>query len=466
MKDFFKAFLSFGLATSIEKIIAFALLPYFTIYFSTEEYGIMDLLQVLISTIAIFAVLHLESALQRYYYEYSDKEKGSFIYTILSVVLFGSLLVSFLVFFFSRNISQILFQSDEYYALVQIAALQIPLNNLSMLCLVMLRFEKRNLHFLLSILIKVITSLLLIYIFLEVFDLGIKGSLYAQIFSSLISLIYMFYLVRRYLVLDFAKILLNKALKYSLPQFPARVGNILLVYSNRFFMVGVLSVSAIGIFSLSLKLASIVQLIYTTFVLAWTPFMFKKRTDSNHKLIFINVLNLASIVIFLLVILVSLLAADILQYFIAEEFLEATKYVGPLCLSFAVMIFREIIDIGPKYMEKTQYLSYTFFFSLLINILSLSFLVSWLGIPGIVLSLILTNTSLLILCWIVSNKLYPVLFEYNKFIMLALPAYFISIVVMYIQLDLWIKMSVGIMSTVLYGYYFKSHIVEFRKSLV
>lgn len=465
MKDFFKAFLSFGAATSIEKIVGFALLPYYTQYFSTEEYGIIDLLQVAVSTLAIFAVLQLETSLQRYYYDYEGKERGTLIFTLLSIVLAGSLLVTSLVVIFSNGISQLLFRDQSYSPLIQIAALQIPLSNLTMLCLVLLRYEKRNLHFLLSIIVKVVCSLLLIYLYLAILDLGVIGSLYAQLISSLFSLVFMMILIRRYLVFDFSIVFLKKSLNYSLPQFPARVGSVLLSYSNRFFMAGILTVSAIGIFSLSLKLASIVQLVYTAFVMAWAPFMFEKRNSNNHKIVFANVLTLAASVVFGLVSIIPLIAGDILKYVISAEFADASKYVGGLCLSFSLLIFKEIVDIGPKYMEKTKYLSFTFFVSFLVNVLSLALFIPVLGISGVVCSLILTNTILLAVSWIISNRLYPISFEYRKFIILAIPSYMISVSTLYIEFEFWIRIAVAVFSIMMYGIFSFYSLKAFRNSL-
>lgn len=463
MKEFFKAFLSFGLATSIEKIVSFILLPFYTSYFSPADYGVMDLLQVVIGITAVFAVLQLETSLQRYYYDFDDHEKGSLIFTIFFIVFIASILITLLIVLFSHEISYLLFQSYEYQSLLQIVSLQIPSINISMLCFLLLRYEKRNKDFLISILIKVVSFLFLIYLNLVILDKGIKGVLYAQLLSSLIVVMFLFYKIKELIVLEFSRLLLNKSLKYSLPQFPARLGSVMLSYSNRFFMVGVLSVSAIGIFSLSLKFASLIQLVYTAFVMAWAPFMFGKRNDENHKVIFSNVLNLMSTVVFFLVSLIPLFARDIFKYIIATDFIEAAQYVGPLCLSFSLLIFKEIVDIGPKYMEKTKYLSYTFLFSVFINVLSLWILVPRYGVTGVVCSLILTNTVLLALSWIVSNRLYPINFNYYKFILFALPAYSISFVSLFVQFDLLVIMSLVLLLTVVYGYYFKLYLMKFRK---
>lgn len=79
MREFLKSFFSFGVATSIEKILAFILLPIYTRLFTTTEYGMIDLCQVLMGIVSVFALLQLETSLQRYYYKWEGDDKKSFV---------------------------------------------------------------------------------------------------------------------------------------------------------------------------------------------------------------------------------------------------------------------------------------------------------------------------------------------------------------------------------------------------
>ena len=88
MWDLLKSFLAFGLATSLEKLIAFLLLPLYTKVFSVVEYGYIDLIQVTFIIITAFSVLQFETSLQRYYYEYRGKIKVLFISTVCKHTIF------------------------------------------------------------------------------------------------------------------------------------------------------------------------------------------------------------------------------------------------------------------------------------------------------------------------------------------------------------------------------------------
>ena len=148
--------------------------------------------------------------------------------------------------------------------------------------------------------------------------------------------------------------------------FPARMGSIVLSQANRFFMLGYLSLGAIGIYSVSMKLASSIQLINTAFILAWAPFMNAQFKNKNNKKVFANVFPLVVGGAFLFVCLITLYSQEMVKLLTTEEFYSSYRYVGGLALFFSLYIIKETVDIGPKIKEKTKYISYTFFLSLLL----------------------------------------------------------------------------------------------------
>ncbi|MDT0294046.1 lipopolysaccharide biosynthesis protein [Mesonia ostreae] len=450
MKEFIKSFFSFGLATSIQKMMAFLLLPVYTRYFTTVEFGVIDLIQVILGIASIFAILQLETAMQRYYYELKGKLKKIFISTIFIVIVSFSIFLTLVLFFFSAQISSLIFKTVEYSGLIELASFQLPFTNFSMLAFILLRYEKKNKSFVFLMLAKVLLMLALVLVLVVWLKIGIEGVFYAQLVSLAVSSILIFLAVRDYLALKMSIPLFKKAWKYAMPQIPARVGSVSLSYANRFFMVSFLTVASIGVYSLSLKLASAIQLIYSAFIMAWAPFMFEQLKKPDHKTTFAHTLGLASGPLFLLVSLISLFSKELVVLVASQEFYESHHFVGGLSLYFSLFIIKEIVDIGPKVLEKTKFLSYTFFVSVIINISTLYFLIRSFGLYGVVYSMLITNTVLVALSWFVSNKLYYIPFKIPKFIMLALPAFFLAIYSMYQLPNIWFKILI---SFVLIGYY-------------
>jgi len=363
-----------------------------------------------------------------------------------------SLAVALVIFFLSPWLSERLFSTPNYANLIKLISIQLPLSNISMLGLVLLRFEKENLKFLIVILTKVVTSLLFVYIFVVFFDFRLNGVFIAQVSSILCSTVLVTIFVRKYFVLRLSRVFSKKNIRYALPQFPARMGSMVLAQANRFFMLGYLTLSAIGVYSVSMKLASSIQLINTAFIMAWAPFMHQQFKNNNNKKVFASVFPLVAAVSFLFVSLISLFSLEMVKLLATKEFYSASKYVGGLSLFFSLYIIKETVDIGPKLLEKTKYLSVTFFLSVVVNIICLYFLIKAEGLAGVVIAMIITNLFLVALSWFVSNRLYRIPFEIFKFVLLIIPVLFISVLPMYITLGLSSRISIATVLIIFYTF--------------
>ncbi|WP_312172708.1 lipopolysaccharide biosynthesis protein [Chryseobacterium sp.] len=451
MNNFLKAFLSFGLATSIEKLLGFIILPIYTKYFNATEYGIIDMIGTILQIGTIFGLLQLETSLQRYYYEYNNVKKKLLISTIYYWIALCSIIIGLIIFFISPFLSHKLFGSTQYAILIKTIAIQLPLTNLSMLGLVLLRYEKENLKFLSVIIIKVITTLLFVYIFVIYLKLGLKGVFIAQLSAIFCSTSLVMFYVRNQFVYRLSNVMSRKNLHYALPQFPARVGSMILGQANRFFMLGYLSLAAIGIYSVSMKLASAIQLVNTAFIMAWAPFMHAQFKNNNNQKVFAGVFPVVVGVTFLFVCLISLFSLELVKLLATKEFYSASKYVGGLSLFFSFYIIKETVDIGPKIKEKTKFLSFTFILSVIVNVISLFILINLLELKGVVLAMIITNLFLVALSWFISNKLYPISFSVSKFILMLLPTVFVVLLIMYYEVDLLIRILIAIGACVFFG---------------
>lgn len=468
MKDFFKAFMSFGLASSIEKLLGFIILPIYTREFNKIEYGVIDMVSTVISVATIFSLLQLETSLQRYYYEYKDLKRKLLITNTYIWIGGCSAAIGTLIFCTSSVISQKLFKTHEYVGLIKMAAIQLPLGNLGMLGLLLLRYQQKNIKFLTVIITKVVFSLFFVYLFVIYLRLGLFGVFYAQASSMLITTFIVTFFVRDSFVFRFSSNISYRNFKYALPQMPAGVGSMVLGQANRFFMLGYLSLGAIGIYSVSIKLASSIQIVNTAFILAWAPFMHAQFKKQNNKIVFANVFPIVVAGTFLFVCLISLFSQEMVKLLATKEFYSSYKYIGGLALFFSLYIIKEIIDIGPKIKEKTKFLSFTFFLSVIVNLISLFFFIRYFQIEGVVISMIITNLFLIVVSWLISNKLYYIPFSISKFLILLMPALLLSLVTMVTDLSLYIRIIISVFCILFYGIlllryykYFNSLVISF-----
>lgn len=465
MKDLLKSFLAFGLATTFEKLIAFALVPLYVNVFTVEEFGTFDLIQTTIGILAIFGLLQFESALQRYFYDYEGLNKRRFVSTIFISVIGFSLIIVLLVVITAPYISAMLFKTTNYTELIILSVFQIPLNNLIMLSLLILRYEKRNITFTILLLSKVILTLCLILLFVLYLESGIEGIFIARIIAGVISIGLIIFVLRNHFLNVFSIQIFKKVIKYSFPLFPAGIGSVLSANLNRFFISTFLTITAVGIYAFSLRIASVMQMIYVAFMMAWGPFLFSKLKEKNHKEYLSKILILIEIPIVVIIIGVCLFSNELIDVISPEDYTQSSKYVGGLTLYYSLFIFKEAIDIGPKATEKTKYISYNYFITLFFNFILLYFLIKSMDLAGVVIAMIVTNTILFVVSWFVSNKLYPISYSILTFIIIFIPAYIFTILLMFIDLSLIIRIFISLAIIGLYTYIFTKELYKHKRTL-
>lgn len=451
MKELVVNFLSFGLAVSLERLMSFLLIPLYADVFSVTEFGIIDLIQTFSGIVIIFCFLQLETALQRYYYEYDGKEKGKFIFSVFFMILSVAIVLAALVILLSPYISLWMCGTDQYAMAFKISAVQIVFSVLSTLTLILLRFEKKNKLFTGVVVCKSLLLVGLMYSFVSIAHCGINGFFMSQLLAISMSALSALFLVRKLFVCHLSKSLMKLSLKYALPQFPARVGSATNAYANRFFILGYLDTFSVGLFSMALKIGSIMQLVHQTFMMAWSQYMFETLKKPNNQQQFVFVFRILVPVVFFISICLFLFTEELIVNFASPKFVESAKYVGCITIAISLLIAKEVVDIGPKYKSKTYYLSISFLTALGVNLVSLFFFIRYFGLGGVVYSMVLANTTLLVLSWAFSHRLYPIDFPCKTMVASVLPALVLAVLMIYVTIPLHFRIAllfcVG-------GYYF------------
>jgi len=90
--------------------------------------------------------------------------------------------------------------------------------------------------------------------------------------------------------------------------------------------------------------------------------------------------------------------------------------------------------------------------SILLNIILLFSFISIWQIEGVILAMILTNLFLVAITWYTSNRLYPIKFRIDKFVVAVLPALILSMANMVYRIDLLIRVVICAIVVLFYGF--------------
>ena len=248
------------------QLITFFLLPLYTGILSTEEYGIVDLLNTLVSLLLPIVTFQVEQAMFRELIEVrtNENKKKVIISTGVITVIFQCFL--FLVLF--AIVSP--FVNNNYK--IFLATNVITYIFLSLFQQIARGFGDNKKYAVGSFLSAMFTIMFNV-LFIAIIRIGATGILLGTILGQLLGIIYLFFSLKLYKYIEihkYKKIILKKLWKYSIPLIPNAISWWIFNASNRVITSSFLGVSQNGILAAALKFSSVFITFYNIFNMSWT----------------------------------------------------------------------------------------------------------------------------------------------------------------------------------------------------
>ncbi|WP_297861554.1 flippase [uncultured Acidaminococcus sp.] len=318
----------FAVGNLAPKIIAFFMVPIYTNVLNTSEYGIVDLINT-ISMIAIpFLILNISESIMRF-----SLDKGADYNKIMSVGLVIALL-SVLIGFFFIPISRSFDGIKDYVWMIYFYTISL---GLSQIFLSYLRGTERLIQFSIGNIIQTLAIGGLNVFFLCNLKLQIKGYFGAYILANLITCIYAFWIgniknVIRNFNIDTA--LAIRMIKYSFVLIPNTFMWWIINSSDRIMVTAMIGAATNGIYAISYKIPSMIQIFSNIFNQAWTYSAIREnesedRDEYSNKVYYrITAMALMSGVGILAII------KPFLHYYVSAEYYIAWMYTPFLIIGY------------------------------------------------------------------------------------------------------------------------------------
>lgn len=361
-KTLFKNTIILTIGKLCTQFINFILLPIYTLYLSTSEYGIVDLLTTYISLLIPVLTLQLEMAVFRFLIDYrsNDKEK-SIIITNSSYILIIVMLITAIIGYLLIKVFKIRF---GLYIILIILVTMIS-NNLLQLS----RGLGNNGFYSIGCIISALLSITINLILLVYCKYGIQSVFIATIIANIICSVYLFFKnkVHMYIRRSYInKTIIHKLIKYSYPLVPNGLVWWVINASDRTIISIVLGVSANGVYSVSNKFSNIINSVYSIFNMSWTESISLHISDKDSYLkeMFNSMFNFICIMCALLISCMFI----IFPVLINRRFITAYNYIPIL---IAASLFNMLSsNIGSIYIanKETKRIAKTTITASLINV--------------------------------------------------------------------------------------------------
>ena len=324
------------------KAFSFFLIPLYTSYLSTEQYGILNLSSSFSSVVSMMLMMGLQYSVVRFFADYSnDKEKVVKMFSSVICFIFAfSLIISCLLILFRNYWSTYVFDGISFYPIVFLSILISVVQGLYMVYQDILKGMQ-----------DVKRSILLTYLFfflllgsnictVVIFRLGALGILYSTLIVNSVMILLMFVdLVKRHLfafTIDLG--ILKSLFKYSFPLVPHTMAYTVSNYATRIAISNKMSLSMLGVYSLSSQFGNLGDIILNSIQSAFQPWVFNRLNDcdgakpddiANTSYVLMWVYGLFFIIIGVFSQEAIILMAD-------KSYIEAWVYVPFIVLSIAI----------------------------------------------------------------------------------------------------------------------------------
>ena len=392
----------------LNKAVPFLLLPIMTTYLSPAEYGLLSIYMIFISFTTAFVGMNMHMNISKNFFKVSKDDLALYIGNILYLLMVTLLIYSIVSFGISRYFDTLFSIPSKWILLLPVISVFLMLNEINT---TVLRNEQRAYMFGVFEVSNTVLKMSVTIIFLVV----LKYSWQSQIFGILISgaifsIIGIYYLYnRRYIKFQFDIKNIKSILSISVPLIPHLLGGVVIAMSDRLFIENMVSIEAVGIYSVGYMFGMIVLLFIDAFIKAWSPWFYKNLAkptfEKKKKIVFYTYIYIA--IIFLLAIFVSFIAEIILPYFVGDKFVDAQQYILWISLGYAIQGIYKIFFPYLVHISKTGFLAFSTLVAAILNLAFNYVFIKYFGTIGAAYATMLAFGVSAILVFLYQKKHYP-----------------------------------------------------------
>lgn len=371
------------------KCFSFFLLPLYTAYLTTEDYGINSIAGSFISTMSFVVAFSLYSAIMRFYVDLKDDsyKLKRFYGTISCFVFISGFCFAILFTVFKDAVSKYLFSGIDYYPIILVSLLSLVFCCQQTIFDNILRSQQKALKSSICSIVYFLVSVALNIYFVVYCKYGALGTLLASLISYFIYSAY-FWIemsIKKEIrfCLDFS--LLKEALKYSIPIMPHNLSTTIAMFVSKILIGGKVSLADLGVYTVSTQFGNIADTIQCYVDNAYGPWLYEKlhAKESDFKESIRAIVNFLIAVIGLFFLGISLFAHDYIILFIDRSYILAWKYVPLIVSVFAIKTaYYFYVEILFYYKDASKKLFLATLSSSVINIFISAFAIPVWGVIG------------------------------------------------------------------------------------
>lgn len=330
------------------KLITFFMVPLYTTFLTTQEYGTVDLIITTRNLLLPIITLELGQAALRFAIDTNSNNKDTRIFSniVHHGVLITVLLLVTLPILYYFNV----FGNQTLYFIIILI-----LSSFNTMFTQLIRGMGLVKEFAINGIIMTVVTVLSNLLFLVVLGMGVKGYLISIVISYFISNVFILYSynkknnLREY---NPDKHLLKDMLSFSIPIIPNSTIWWLINGSTRYFILFFVGTSANGLFAVANKIPSVISLVTGIFSQAWQLSSFEEYKSKDKNEFYSTVFNIYSVLLFITVSMILVVLIPIMEVYVNSNYFLSWRIVPALLIGVIYQSFSAFL--GTNYTASKQ----------------------------------------------------------------------------------------------------------------
>ncbi len=424
----------YTLASMLQSMISFFLLPVYTRYLSPEDYAILALVMSFTGIASALITLQIHSGIPRFVVKFLGQKERSRIYfssiflLFFAILFFGCLIINI----FGDRIIRVMFSHNSrlsYHPFFLIATWTMLPSLLISAGMALLQTLEKGAKFLLLTVLQVAINVGLSLYFVVSLKSGPLGILWAQLISAVCALGFIVFFIRDWLMIIVPRFSqdIKDSLRYSLPIIPHILSMYIYMYSDRLILQRFVPLADIGIYSIADTFAYILLVIVNATTTAYSPHFLKlAQEDKLNAQVetrkFIQIWWWAIAIIFMAYLLIC---AYIVRFMTQPAFYPSIPLIPILSIAY---IFRGLYCFaanGIFFMEHTKYIPIITISAAVANVLLNLLFIPRFGIYAAAWNTVVSYIITFILAYYFSKNYFPRIYPWKNMLKIVSFALFV-----------------------------------------
>jgi O-antigen/teichoic acid export membrane protein len=412
-----KQTLVYGLSGVAIQAVGVITLPVWGHVFTPSEFGVLELATTLSAVALALVDAGFASAAQRSFYDYGEDDhtqRGRVLFTAIAFTTSLALLAALALGLASGATSDWLLDGRGRGVLLAVAV-SLPLVNAAAFTRETMRLRFRAWNYVISSALAAAVAAGVGIAAVVAFDRGPEGVFIGVIAANALAALYGAIVVRRDVGTRPSSHELGKMLAYGLPLVPAGLAMWALALVDRIMLNKLGTLADVGQYAVANRIASVLLLGVTGFVLAFGPYVFSIYSQDREleKVVRGKTLTYLTVCLCAAALALTLFAREVISV-VAPAFDSAYEAVGLLMLSIVAFGISTVVMAGISIMRRTKVLAVLAVVAAVVNIALNFALIPPFGMVGAAAATALAYLVLTALHYRVAQRYYPTPYEPAK----------------------------------------------------